>query len=54
MQRKRYTDFHLLLDSIGATGFLLGYTVPIFQLQFVGGDLLVQVLVHVQMYFLFI
>ena len=37
VQRKRDTDFDLLFDSIGATGFLWGYTVPIFQLQFVGG-----------------
>ena len=37
MQRKLYTDFGLLFDSISATAFLWGYMVPILQLQFVGG-----------------
>ena len=42
MQRKLYTDFDL--------PFVWGYTVPIFQLQFVGG-FAGSSLVHVQMYF---
>ena len=53
MQRKLSTDFDLLFDSIGATAFVWGYTVPIFQLQFAGG-FTGSSLVHVQMYFVII
>ena len=35
MQRKLYTDFDLLSDSISATALVRGYMVPNF--QFVGG-----------------